>query len=454
MGPKVAAMTSTDLVQAFDARLAIYDLDDRAQRIIAEIWPIIAPHLERAVEENIAATIKMAFVGTIVAQNTDLLKNLELAHYRALLVGKPDRHYAELCRDTVEQEAAIGLDARMRSIAGSFVLKAALDALARKYRFSPARLVECTKIISRVICFDIASAITLHLEAAELRRRNRREKIDAAIADLGTAIDEALDAIENTSLSLATTCTNMSGLADETLNRMTIAAAAANETAQRVKLTGDATERLSASINHIGEEASLGLEMTKAASGDTQRTQQAVLSLSNAAEQIGAIVGIISTIAAQTNLLALNATIEAARAGDMGKGFGIVASEVKALAKQTSDATAKISHQVAAIQDSTRKSVGEISSIAKVIEQLTASATVIASAVEEQATTTRDIATSMQTASRYTASASTEISSVENAAGRNAVAFNEIGNLSAQMSSRAQELKSKVVTFFNRVRAA
>jgi methyl-accepting chemotaxis protein len=194
--------------------------------------------------------------------------------------------------------------------------------------------------------------------------------------------------------------------------------------------------------------------MTKTASGDTQRTQQAVLSLSNTAEQIGEIVGIISTIAAQTNLLALNATIEAARAGDMGKGFGIVASEVKALAKKTSDATNKISHQVAAIQDSTRKSVGEISSIAKVIEQLTASATVIASAVEEQATTTRDIATSMQTASRYTASASTEISSVENAAGRNAVAFNEIGNLSAQMSSRAQELKSRVVTFFNRVRAA
>ena len=110
--------------------------------------------------------------------------------------------------------------------------------------------------------------------------------------------------------------------------------------------------------------------MTKAASGDTQRTQQAVLSLSNTAEQIGAIVGIISTIAAQTNLLALNATIEAARAGDMGKGFGIVASEVKALAKQTSDATEKISHQVTAIQDLTRKSVGEISSIAKVIEQL------------------------------------------------------------------------------------
>jgi methyl-accepting chemotaxis protein len=194
--------------------------------------------------------------------------------------------------------------------------------------------------------------------------------------------------------------------------------------------------------------------MTKAAADDTQRTQQAILSLNDTAEHIGAIVSIISTIASQTNLLALNATIEAARAGDMGKGFAIVASEVKALANQTSGATGQISHQVAAIQDSTKKSVEEISSIAKLIGQLTASATTIASAVEEQTETTRQIASSIQTASQYTASASSEISSVEHAAGRNANAFNDIANLTAQMSSRAKELIMGVITFFNCVRAA
>jgi methyl-accepting chemotaxis protein len=219
-------------------------------------------------------------------------------------------------------------------------------------------------------------------------------------------------------------------------------------------MTGEATAELSGLIQHIGQEATRGLQMAKAAVGDTQRTQQAILSLNNTAERIGSIVSIISTIAAQTNLLALNATIEATRAGDAGKGFAVVASEVKALANQTSRATDEISLQVAAIQEATRKSVDEISSIARAIEQLTEAATSIAAAVEQQSTTTLDIAGSIQTAADHTASASAEILSVEQAAGRSATAFGEIADLTARVSARANDLESKVAAFFNRVRSA
>jgi len=119
-----------------------------------------------------------------------------------------------------------------------------------------------------------------------------------------------LEAIKNASSSLTATCATMRGLADDAVNRMAVASAAAAETTQRVKITSEATEELHGSIDHIGQETARALDMAKAAVGDTQRTQQTIFSLNDTAERIGAIVGMISTIASQTNLLALNATIE------------------------------------------------------------------------------------------------------------------------------------------------
>ena len=453
-GQFTAAMKPDQLIDGVESRYTLFELDARARSAIKELWPTVAPYLERAVENILAATAKLPKVGPVVVQNRELMKRLELAHLEALLSGELDGPYFESCRRTVQQEAVLGLDARMRGTAGNYVLRAAMDALAHKHRFSPAKLAAGAKLISQVIAFDVANAMTLHREAAEKAAKLRQAALDEAIADFGGAISEVLEAMTDASTALTGSCATMREVADDTLKRMAVASSAAAETTERVKITGEATEELSGSIRHIGQEATRGLDMARAAVGDTRRTQQAILSLNDTAERIGSIVNIISTIASQTNLLALNATIEAARAGDAGKGFAVVASEVKALANQTSRATEEISEQVAAIQDATRKSVDEISAIARAIEQLTNTATSIASAVEEQSATTHEIAGSIQTAAGNTASASAEIQSVEHAAGRSTAAVDEIADWTARLSAGASELEVKVATFFNRVRAA
>ena len=110
-----------------------------------------------------------------------------------------------------------------------------------------------------------------------------------------------------------------------------------------------------------------------------------VSALGDASTAIGDVIRIISSIADQTNLLALNATIEAARAGEVGKGFAVVAGEVKELARETAEATKRVSEQIAALQASAESVAGGIRVTSETIGQLDAVQARIGDVLAEQA---------------------------------------------------------------------
>src|SRR5206468_10528032 len=129
-------------------------------------------------------------------------------------------------------------------------------------------------------------------------------------------------------------------------------------------------EQMTASIREIAQNAAAAAEVANTAVDEATRTTEVVDQLGNSSSQIGDVVRVITSIAGQTNLLALNATIEAARAGDAGRGFAIVANEVKELAQETAKATEDIARRVQAIQHDTGAAVTAIEEISQIVGQI------------------------------------------------------------------------------------
>jgi len=169
--------------------------------------------------------------------------------------------------------------------------------------------------------------------------------------------------------------------------------------------------------------------------------------LGTSSQEIGDVVKAITSIAEQTNLLALNATIEAARAGEAGKGFAVVASEVKDLAQETARATEDIARRVEAIQADTAGAVSAISEISEIIASINDYQLTIASAVEEQTATTNEMSRSVAEAATGTGEIATNITGVAEAASKSTETVTQMGGVVHELSCLAEDLRVRVAQF-------
>ena len=186
-------MTLDEMIPGYRGRRAIYRLDDRAMTIMKETWPLISPHLERVIDAFLTEARGVSIMADAIASNISSIKSLEINHFTSLLSGELDAGYGDLCRKTVNEEAAMGLDARIRSSAGNYVLTAAIKEIAIKYRRFPMDIAARSCVVSQLIGFDIANAMSLHTESATLAAQARRNFIDRAIEDFSRTIEGVVE---------------------------------------------------------------------------------------------------------------------------------------------------------------------------------------------------------------------------------------------------------------------
>ena len=282
----------------------------------------------------------------------------------------------------------------------------------------------------------------------------RRTELIRFADDFEAAVGAIVSNVSASAVQLESAAGTLTRTAETTQTLSSQVAGASEEASSNMQSVATATEELSTSVEEIGRRVRDSNRIAEAAVLQAQQTDGRIGKLSRAAQEIGDVVKLITAIAEQTNLLALNATIEAARAGEAGRGFAVVASEVKSLASQTAKATDEISSHISGMQGATQESVAAIKEIGGTIAQISNIASSIASAVEQQSSATQEIARSVQNVARGTHEAAANIMQVNRGATETGSASEEVLNSAQTLASESTRLREELDRFMANIRAA
>lgn len=291
------------------------------------------------------------------------------------------------------------------------------------------------------------------LEAERLASQQEQRR---ALAQSGDAFEQVVQqhiaAIGDGSSDLVTTTEQLSTLTGSTLERMGQLSTTAEATQSYLSECRSAVGHLVETLHGIGERIGAAGEIAAQAGTEISLASKAVSELDTASGEISAVTDLISGIAEQTNLLALNATIEAARAGEAGRGFAVVASEVKTLSQQTAEATQEIARRIADIQAFTREAVGAVERIAVTVGRIDDYAVQVGGVIRDQDEAGKRIESTVAALANEVASLDSAAGAMRQATDQTNLAAGQARDATGQVDGRIRRLEADVGSFLATLR--
>ena len=293
-----------------------------------------------------------------------------------------------------------------------------------------------------------------HLSNSFQKMAENFRTIISQVSSTSSQVASAANQLNSTAEQIATGAEEVAAQSATVATAGEEMSATSGDIAQNCQLAAEGAQRASQTAQNGAEVVENTVRVMGQIAERVQESAKTVESLGARSDQIGAIIGTIEDIADQTNLLALNAAIEAARAGEQGRGFAVVADEVRALAERTTRATREIGEMIKAIQSETKGAVAAMEQGVHQVENGTIEAAKSGQALQDILQQVNDVAMQVNqiaTAAEEQTATTSEISSnmhqITEVVQQTSHGAHESATAASQLSGNAEELQRLVRQF-------